>query len=172
MKSVPNSTGKSFVRSKKTILLLIAIIAATVVLTTFISILLERISTIHVPSMGTIHTIGVEAFDGDIRLQNGSQYVDWGTIYPGTSTNRTFSLRSKSNVETILSLKTTNWSPINMSVYLTLSWNYSGAPMGPDEVTRVTLSLLSSDSQSFIDYLVTNDVEEFSFDIIISAEQY
>jgi len=54
-----------------------------------------------------------------------------------------------------------NWSSENASDYLTLSWDYAGQTIGPDETVQVTLSLLASPD--------IEDVTDFGFDVILSG---
>ena len=167
-------------RSKKTIFLILVVAAMTMILTTAISIWISRISHLYIPSLGNMRTYGVEAYDGNITTSNGEQYIDWGTTYPGTLTNRSFYIRSKSNTETTLNLETANWTfqdsdgknvtePTNN--YINLTWNYTDTPISPNEEIYVTLTLQASNSDSFINYLITNDVTDFSFDICIYASK-
>lgn len=153
--------------SKKTVLLIVVVASITTILTTTISILLSRTDNLTLPSTGTIYTVGIEAYGGDINLTEGTQYIPWGTIQPDTLTNRSFYLRSISNADIKLNISATNWNPPGISGNLTLSWNYTGTPISPEEVIYVTLTLSASGSDSFIIYLVTNNIREFSFDIHI-----
>ncbi len=166
--------------SKKTVLLILVVAAVTILLSAIISIWLSRVTNLKVPSIGTIRTFGVEAYGGDIKLKEGEQYIDWGTIYPGTLTNRSFYIRSKSSIEAILNLDTANWTfrdsdgkivtgPNNN--YMSLTWNYTDTPVDPGEVIMVALTLSASSSSSFIDYLMASDVRDFSFDIVIFASE-
>jgi hypothetical protein len=55
---------------------------------------------------------------------------------------------------------------------LLLTWNYNGTPLNPKEEIFVTVTLMISSDQKFIDYIINNDVKQFFFDIIIKpAEQ-
>jgi hypothetical protein len=141
---------------------------------------LSKFYNLHIPSIGALRTIGVEAHGEDIKLdEHGGQYIDWGTIYPGTSENRSLYLRSKSNVKTILNLTTAKWTfydsedkiviDFNAS-YMNLGWNYNNTLISPEEEIYVTLTLKASVESSFINDLIINKVEKFSFDIIITAK--
>jgi hypothetical protein len=152
--------------SKKTVLLILVVVAVTLLLSAAISMWLTKVNHLKIPSVGNVITLGVEAC-WDENCENKTEQVNWGTIWPGSSKNVTFYLRSKSNVDARLNLNTTGWSPPNVSNYMNLSWNYNGTPINPHQVVQVTLTLSASPSYSFIDYLVTNNVKEFSFDIII-----
>jgi hypothetical protein len=154
--------------SKKTVLLILIVAAASIVITTTISMLLSKIDNLYVPSLGTIKTIGVEAY-WDSSCENKTETIDWGTIWPGSTKNVSFYLLSISNFEAILNLYTTNWNPANISDFMDLSWNYNGTLLNPGEIIPVTLTLSASSSDSFIRYLIDNDVKVFSFDIHIVA---
>lgn len=156
--------------SKKTLLFMMAVVAAALLLSALISIWLDEVYNLHVPSVGTIYTIGVEAYGGDLELdEHGNQLINWSRIYPGISTNRSFYLRSKGNVDARLHLNTTNWDPIEISAYMNLTWDYNNTPISPGETIYVTLTLRTASDITFINYLITNNVEEFSFDITITA---
>jgi len=156
--------------SKKTVLLILVVAAVAILLSAAISIWLSKVTRLKVPSIGTITTIGVEAY-WDKNCENKTEKVDWGMIWPSSSKNVTFYLRSVSNVDAKLKLNVTNWNPANISGYMDLSWDYNGTPISPHEVVQVNLSLSASSSYSFIDYLIANNVKEFSFDIIIYASE-
>lgn len=168
----------SFLRSSKKMILLILLVAvATILVTTVISIWLSRFHNLNFPSIGTINTIGVKAY-WDTTLHNKTTQIQWDTIYPGTSKNVTLYIQSDSNIDTILELKTANWTfldstnkivygPSNTSQYMNLTWNYDNTTLNPNETIQVTLTLHADNSQSFIQYLINNNVNLFSFDIII-----
>jgi len=58
-----------------------------------------------------------------------------------------------------LSMYTSNWSPLNASDYMILSWDYGGQSIGVGEVVRVTFTL-SVDAS-------IEGITSFSFDITI-----
>jgi len=156
--------------SKRTILLILLVAVITIALSTTISILSERITTLKVPSLGTLKTLGVEAY-WDKSLENKTETVNWGIISPGASKNFTLYVLSVSTTETTLNLNTTNWNPTNISEYMNLSWNYNGTILPRGGTIQVTLTLTAPSSNTFLLYLITNDVKEFSFDIIISTSE-
>ena len=159
----------AFLRSsKKTVLLILVVAIASIAITTTIFILLNGIDRLRVPSLGTMKTIGVEAY-WDPNRENKTETIDWGTIRPGLSVNEKIYIRSVSNFEATLNLNATNWNPANISDYMSLVWSYDGTPVNPGEVIQVTLTLSASSSDSFINYLIANDVKDFSFDIVIVA---
>jgi len=147
-----------FLRSSKTTILFIIITAViTIAISAIISLWLSSINNIYVPSLGTIKTLGVEAY-WDKNLENKTETINWGTIWPGSSKNFTLYLRSISNTETTLLLNATNWNPANISEYMNLSWNYNETILHPSETIQVTLILTTSSSNEFIFYLINNDV--------------
>ena len=154
--------------TKNTLLLILTVAAATLIVSSSISIWLSKQTRLEVPSIGTIKTIGVEVY-WDENLDNKTEAVNWDIIWLGSSKNVTLYLRSISSVKTVLQLNATNWNPTNISKYMNLSWNYNGTPINPDEVILVTVTLSAPQSVRFREYIITNDVKEFSFDIVIRA---
>jgi len=170
---------------KETILLVLVVALLTILITTSISLLLEKYDNTRIPSLGTIRTIGVEAYGGNLtQLSNGNKTLDWGTIYPGTLTKRSFYLKSQSTVPIILQLSTSNWTlldvngenatdflniPLNESLRIT--WDYNGTPLNPTEEIYVTLTLNATNSIKFVNYLTDYQIREFSFDIIIVGNE-
>jgi len=152
--------------SRRTVLLVLMTIVVAVAISTAISILLERTVNLHIPTFGTIRTLGVEAY-WDERLNNRTEAINWGIISLGSSRNVTFHVVSTSNIEATLYLEMANAKPTEISEYMSLSWNYQGAPIKSGEILQVTLDLSISPSEDLIEYLVTNEVRDFSFDIII-----
>ena len=168
--------------SKKTVLLILVVVVITIIISAAVSILLQRTTNLYVPSLGTIKTLGVEAY-WDRNLENKTETIDWGKIWPGTFENRTLHIRSISSIETTLELRTANWTfrdsnnrtvagPSDSSPYMNLTWNYNETIVRPGETVQVTLTLSVDYSSDFIEFLMTNDVKEFSLDIIISTSEY
>lgn len=148
-------------------------------LSIIIPAILDATTHVNFQSIGTIRTIGVRAYY-DPNLQNVTTQIQWGTIYPGSSTNITLYVRSLSSTQTELHLQTANWTffnstnaivsgSSNTTSYLSLTWNYTNASISPSQVIPVTLTLSAADSQTFTQFLIDNKVTGFSFDIIISA---
>lgn len=105
-------------RSKKTLLLIIIVAIATLALSATISIIFDRIGNLRFPSIGTIRAIGVEAYGLDLKTQDDAPYIDWGTVYLGIQVNRTFYVKSVSNMKTTMYLNTTGWNPPTISDYI------------------------------------------------------
>ena len=52
--------------------------------------------------------------------------------------NVTVFVRSEGNTAITLSMNTTNWNPPNASDFITLSWDYGGQVIDPNEVVGAT----------------------------------
>jgi len=153
---------------KKTLLLVLIVSTATVLISSAISIWLSDFHNLTLPTVGTIKTIGVEAY-WDPNCENKTETIDWNTVWPGSTKNVSLYIRSVSNVKTTLHLYASNITPANVSEYLNLSWDYDGTPLNTDEIIQVTLFLSASDDKSFSRYLIDNDVTDFNIDIHIVA---
>jgi len=153
---------------KKTLLLILIVSTATILISSAISIWLSNFHNLTLPTIGTIKTIGVEAY-WDPNCENKTETIDWDTVWPGSTKNVTLYIRSVSNVKTALHLNTSNITPSNISEYLNLSWNYDGTPLNPDGIIPVTLFLSASSDKSFSRYLIANNVTDFSIDIHVVA---
>lgn len=109
-------------------------------------------------SYGSIRTVGVGIYTNGYCLESASA-VDWGQITPGESISRRFYLRNEGNSDVLLSLYTTNWTPETAENYMTLTWDYAGQSISPNQVISVTLTLSVQSSIS--------GIETFNFDIDI-----
>jgi hypothetical protein len=167
--------------SIKTTMIIIIVVVYTIVLTSLAVSIIDGNAPIRMPTIGNIITTGYEARGGDIQIINGNPTLNWSTIYVGTSTNRTFILRNKSNVVTTPELDTTNWTfndtqgnqvdvqyAGNIIVNLTLN---PPAPLNPNEETNATITLTVKFDTTFVNDLVNKHVATFSFDIIIQPSQ-
>jgi hypothetical protein len=162
-------------------MLIVIVVLATLLLSGLISIWLYKTVNLHIPSLATIKTLGVKAY-WDPNLKNQTTEIPWPTVYPGTSNNVTLYLQSVSNVKTRLELQTANWTfqssngtivsgPANSTNYMNLTWNYNNKTVDPGQTIEVTLTLSIGNSPDFIRFLINNNVEEFSFEIIISTSE-
>ena len=155
---------------KKTVLLILTVATITLLISSAASIWLSKTTELEIPSIGTIKTIGIEAY-WDESLENKTEVIEWDKIWVGSSKNVTFYIRSTSNVQTVLKLNTTNWNPTNISKYVNLYWDYNGTLINHGDVIRVTMIISAPQSINFIDYIISYNVKEFSFDIVIHASE-
>ncbi len=162
-------------KSRKILLLITIVVALTLIFSALIVIWLaksyDKLDDMNVTNKGTIATTGIEAFGGDIKSINGIPSIDWGTIQFGETRNVSFFLRSTSNVPTKLTFNVTEWSPKGIETYLTLSWNYNGTYIQPNQKIPVTLKLNASDTIDFAKYLTSNDITSYSFTLNVSPIQ-
>lgn len=163
-------------RSRKTVLLIIAVVLLTLI---FSSLMASWFSSSEfapninenrtVPTTGTIKVQGLEIYGGDITVESGKVYVNWGELTLGASKNASFYVKSSSNVDVELGLNVTNWTPPGIDKYLTISWDYNGTLLSPNQALMVTVNLEVAADGDFIDFLVENSVTAFGFDITIYA---
>ena len=111
-----------------------------------------------ISNVGSVKAIGVGVY-WDENCTSEVSSVDWGTLEPGSGENVAVYIRNEGTSVAGLSMDTSNWSPSNASNYLTLSWDYDGVFLNPDEVVNVTFTLSVSAS--------IEGVTSFSFDIVI-----
>ena len=140
----------------------VALIVALVFLSSLSIGVAVIIKNASIPNLGTVTAIGVGVY-WDNTCTNPVTAINWGIIDPGTSESVTFFVRNEGTVPQTLLLSTDNWNPAKAENYITLSWDYSGQVLNPDQVIRVTLTLTISES--------IEDVTDFRFDVIISGSE-
>ena len=129
------------------------------------------------PTIGNIITIGYKAHGGDIQTIAGNQTLNWGTIYVGTPTNRSFILKSESNTITTPRLNSTDWTfndtavPLQFLNDIELNWTLNHTPFNPGEERNVTLTLTVKYEQTLVDYLINNNIRTFNYVIIIEPSE-
>lgn len=172
-----------FLRSyKKTLILILTVAVITLLISTTISLLLNRIDNLHIPSLSNIKTLGVEAY-WDNNTQNKVEEIDWGTMWLGSSNNVTIYLLSVSTTDTTLKLTDENLTLYNtnqiaikpaenISTHMHLNWNYNGSTLESGDVIQVTLTLRTDYSRDFASFLIENDIKRFSLDILIRTREY
>jgi len=118
------------------------------------------VSWISISNTGSVKTIGVGVY-WDAVCTNKVSSISWGAIEPGSTKNFTVYIRNEGTSSVTLSMSTSNWSPSSASNYISLSWNYVGQVLSPNQVVQVKLILSISAS--------ITGITNFSFDITISA---
>jgi hypothetical protein len=181
MRKSINFLSNTIRRSWKTALLIAIVAVATIAVSASVSLWLSRYHNLRFPSIGTIYTMGVEAY-WDQDLTNRTTQIEWGTLYPDTTTNITIYLHSISNIPTTLTIKTENWTytnsadtnvaePPNRQSYMDLTWNYNNQTLNPDETIETTLTVTVTDDPTFLEYLIQNNITTFNFDITIRTKE-
>jgi hypothetical protein len=158
-------------QSRKSILLAVAVATITLITNTLIAIWISNSFDIHIPSIGTIRLIGVEAYGGDINITNGQISLDVGTIHVGTPKNVSFYIRSVSNMPTTLNLIVDNWNPDGLERYMNVSWNYSGNQVAVGEEIPIRINIDTVDTADFWGYLITNHITSFGFSLTIKVSE-
>jgi hypothetical protein len=181
MRKSINFLSNAIRRSWKTALLIAIVAVATIAVSASVSLWLSRYHNLRFPSIGTIYTMGVEAY-WDQDLTNRTTQIEWGTLCPDTKTNITLYLHSISNIPTTLILKTENWTYANSAVaniteppnrqnYMDLTWNYNNQTLDPDETIETALTVTVTDNPAFLEYLIQNNITTFNFDIRIHTTE-
>jgi hypothetical protein len=111
-----------------------------------------------VSNSGTIVAVGVGAYS-DSGCTKPLSSIDWGMLEPGSSKDESCYIRNEGNSVLTLSMSTSNWDPSDASNYMSLSWDYGGQSINPDEAIKVTFTLSVSAS--------IDGITSFSFDITI-----
>ena len=166
--------------SRKIVLLIAVVVLVTLLLNFLIASLVnndanegnDEMNDGTIATTGTIYVRGLELYGGDIKSESGKVYIDWGEFTLGTSKKASFYVRSNSNVDVKLGLNVSNWTPAGIEDYIHIFWDYNGTLLssGPDQVPLcVTFNLDVSSSGDFIDFIVTNEITSFGFDMTMYA---
>ena len=177
LKKIVIAITRFLYRSRKIILLVIAVVLVTLIFSFLIASWFSNSDYAPngeddrtIPTTGTIKVSGLEIYGGDIKSESGKVYVDWGELTLGASKNASFYIQSTGNVDVTLGLNVTNWMPAGIEDYITISWDYNGTVLSPKhEPLLVTANLTVSSSRDLISYLVENNVTAFGFDITVYA---
>jgi len=139
-------------------LVLVALVATVVVLA---AVVISAHYRIH--NTGTVKAIGVDVF-WDANCTVPVENIDWELIAPGELKGTTVYIKNSKNVNFTMSINASSWVPPEAEQYFTLDWNYTGEVLYPTDVVVTQISL----------YLDPNvaEIETFSFDIIIWADEY
>ncbi|MCW4016736.1 MAG: hypothetical protein NWF06_10235 [Candidatus Bathyarchaeota archaeon] len=157
--------------SRKTLLLVVIVAIVSIASSTLISVLLIHSNPeIYVPSLGTIKTIEVEAYE-DANCGTAKEMFDWGELMPGNISTQLVYIKSVSNFVVTLNLNLTDWSPPEISEYITITWDYNGTTLKPNDVIPIAITISVSSSDGFINYLVHNQVTQFNVDLHFIASE-
>jgi hypothetical protein len=170
-----------FLKVSYKLLVLVAIVAIlSVAGSALVAILLSGSdSEIYLPSVGTIKTIGVETY-WDQNGENKIEALTWDEIkiekdewdeITMEPISTTVYVKSVSNFRVTMNIFLTDWSPEEISDYLTVSWDYEGEEMDPGDIIPVTLTLSASSTDDFIDYILENNTQSFSVSIHFVATE-
>lgn len=114
---------------------------------------------------GKIKTLGVEVYDkADLTTTLGS--IVWGVMGQGETKGVTVWIKVLGNVPARLTINASNWIPATIATYFTMTWNYSGAVLQPNQVVTVQIRLALA-----INIPVSYGGSDFSYTITIAAEE-
>jgi hypothetical protein len=138
------------------------VLLAFVVTSSVFYVFVLGVTTNTITNVSGVVPEGVGVFK-DSSCASPCEYIDWGTLTPGSTEKYDVYVLNKDVVPIYLIMSTANWSSSQASYYLTLRWNYAGQRIDPGDVLQLTLALSVSPS--------IKDVSEFSFDILIAGSQ-
>ena len=118
------------------------------------------VSTKTITSTGVLATTNLGLYSDSACTQSLAS-IDWGTISPGGSVNRTVYVKNLGNTQVTLSMAKTNWNPSTADGPLTLTWNRESTVLAANQVSTATLTLTVSSTAS--------GITTFSVDIVISG---
>lgn len=113
-----------------------------------------------VTSTGTITTVNVGVFS-DSGCTQALTSIDWGTISPGNSVNKTMYVKNTGNTQVTLNMTTNGWNPANANGPITVTWNKEAATLTASAYTAAVLTLSVSSSIS--------GITSFSVNIVITG---
>ena len=113
-----------------------------------------------VNSSGSIKAINVGIFS-DLACTQEVSSINWGTPEPGDVVTRTVYVKNTGNANMTLYLTVNNWTPVNASNYLSVTWDEESTLITPDQVVEAVLSLT-------VDNGITG-IENFSVQIVVSG---
>jgi len=123
-------------------------------------------------TIGEVNMIGIGVgVHWDANGDNPIKTLSWGNItinplQPKITKNVTAYIRNEGNEIIVLQLNTSNWQPATANMYISLSWDYNGQDLGTKETIKITLFLSVNPKIWFR----TSKIQDYSFDIIISAK--
>ena len=107
---------------------------------------------------GTLKKIGVGIYTNSL-CNNPVSSLSWGLIEPNCNQYLTAYVKNEGNSPTTISLHSSNWNPLNAESYVSITWNYDGEILDPEESIRVTFILTVSPN--------VEEISTFNFDVII-----
>lgn len=134
-----------------------AIIAAAVIIAVALLITNYRIQ-----AHGTIRSLGLKVYAEQACINEVSA-IDWGSLAPGETSESTLYLKLTGTIPANLTMHTENWQPPAAQGNFTLTWDYAGQILQPNQVLQVKFQLhVSSQIQG---------VTAFSHDIVLTATE-
>jgi hypothetical protein len=114
----------------------------------------------NIANYGTLRVIGVSVF-WDETCTNRVTSIDWGAIFPGSSIQKYFYVRSDGTATETLLMSYGNWTPAAASSYFVLTWNCSNYALSAKAVVCANLALAVQPN--------ITGVTDFDFMILVQA---
>ncbi|EMR74221.1 hypothetical protein MCGE09_00094 [Thaumarchaeota archaeon SCGC AB-539-E09] len=111
-------------------------------------------------SSGSVKTINVEVY-WDNLCTHVVNSVDWGTPEPGEVVDQTVYIKNSGSAPLNVSIKTSNWTPVEAANYITFTWDNEGVSIDSDQVLQASLTLTVSDA--------ITGISDFLFNIVIEG---
>lgn len=141
----------------QTVIIAAAVVAAAVIVAVALIVVSYRVH-----SVGTLKTLSLKAYS-DQNCTVEAQAIDWGQLSPGETAESALYVKIAGNTPANLTMTAENWEPAAAANYITLSWDYAGQILQPNQVLKVKIQLhVSSQIQGITD---------FSNDIILTATE-
>ena len=104
---------------------------------------------------GEIQTLNVGVFQDSTCTQVLST-LNWGTLKPGTSANRTVYVKNTGNTALTLNMTVTTWNPSVAASYITLTWNRQSFVLaGGNSVPALLVLSVSANVNGFTGFQCT-----------------
>ena len=145
---------------QKTAAVGIAVAVAGIMMLTSVLALLQSNRTFS--NTGTITTVNVGAYQ-DSGCTQVLSTIDWGSVVPGSSSNRTIYVKNTGNAQISLNMTVNTWSPSSAANYMGLTWNQESTVLnvGNSVATLLVLSVSAS----------VTGITSFSFNATITGTQ-
>jgi hypothetical protein len=127
-------------------------VAAILMMTTALAVIQPSRTVSH---NGTIETLNVGVFQ-DSACTQALSALNWGTLKPGTSANRTIYVKNTGNAAVTLNMTVTTWNPSAAASYITLTWDRQSFILTQGNSVPALLVLsISSNVNGFTDFNCT-----------------
>jgi len=146
---------------QKTTVAGIGVAVAAIMLLTTVFAALQANQTFS--NTGALTTVNVGAFS-DSGCTQALSTVDWGTMVPGSSVNKTIYIKNTGTTMVSLNMTVNAWNPANAANYVALTWNREGTVLNVGNSVATLLVLTVSSSVS--------GITTFGFNATITGTQY
>ncbi|MEM2922680.1 MAG: hypothetical protein QXF26_10255 [Candidatus Bathyarchaeia archaeon] len=119
-------------------------------------------SVFSVGTTGIVKSANIKVYRESACINEISS-IDWGFLDPGASKSVTIYVNNTGNVPLTLTQETQRWNPSSASTYMTLTWDYAGTKIQPNQVIAIALTLDVSET--------IQNITSFSFDLVITGTE-